>query len=87
MFLLHGDIEAGEQSQSFRSNSSEDHPPVLRFAGPRDKAAPLQSIQKSSNVRVASDHSIRNFPTSKAFPGAAEDSQDVVLRRREIRRL
>lgn len=87
MCLLYRNIEAIQHPQAILSDPGHHHPPVMRFTRTRNQFAPLESIQQARDIRIMSDHAIRNLPARQPFPSAAEDAQNVVLGRREICRL
>ena len=54
------------------------------FAAARNQAALLQAVEQAGNVRVSGNHAAGDLAARKPFGRAAQDSQHVVLRRREL---
>src|SRR5882672_2771954 len=80
---LHGFVESREQLYAIWRDSGHHRPPVLGFPASRDQAPLLQTVEQPSNIWVVRNHAAGDFPTREPFGCAAQDSEHVVLRRRE----
>ena len=82
-----GFIELRQEFQAFRRNAGHDCPPVLAFAATGDQGALLEAVEEPGNIRVPGDHAVADLTAGKPFRGAAQNPQDVVLRRCQLRGL
>jgi hypothetical protein len=77
-------IEALEQAEAPRSNADQDFPAVGILTTATNKAALFEPVEEAGDIRVAADHSRRDFAAEQAIGGAAQDTQNVVLIGREV---
>jgi hypothetical protein len=77
-------IEALEQAEALRSNADEHFTAVGVLATSTDEAALFEAVEKAGDIRVAADHSHRDFAAEQAIGGAAQDTENVVLVGREV---
>lgn len=84
MSVEYGTFQLRQQLQASLCNPRQDHPAILGVAAPRNQAALLEAIQKPRNIRVSGDHATGDLATSQALRRPAQDSQHVVLRRRDL---
>jgi hypothetical protein len=84
MYLAHGTIEAGKQLEAGRGNADKDFPPIGILAAAADEGALFKAIEKAGNIRIAADHAARDFAAQQALGCSTQDTQHVVLIRREV---
>ena len=85
MTLPNGFVELGEQTQAGARDARCDAATILRLTLAGDQPARFEPIQQPRDVRVFCHHPLAYFATGGAlFTSAAQDSQRVVLRLRQI---
>jgi hypothetical protein len=79
-------IQPAQQLKAWLGDRRGDHPAVARIANALHQATFGQPIQQTREVRIARQHALRDRPTGERVrPCATQDSQHVVLRKRQVR--
>ena len=81
---LDGFIKAGHKLQSIRRDSSHHQSPVFGFPPTLDQSPFFQTVEKPRDIRVAGNHAAGYFPAGESRRRAPQDSENVVLRRRQL---
>ena len=77
-------VKSGEQLQTIWRDSDHYCPPILGFAASRDEAALLQTVEQPRDIWVTRNHPAADFAAGEPFRRAAQDSENIVLRRRKV---
>jgi hypothetical protein len=86
--IVDGRVQALEQLQSGAGNPRPNDPAILLFTSARDEPPLFEPIHQPRHVRIVPDEPSPHQTARQAgVAGAAQDPQDVVLRRREVRAL
>lgn len=86
MKLYNGLIQRRDGPQTRQRDSPAHDSSVVYVPTSFDQSPLFKPIEKASHIRIVSDHSLGNPPARQSIIScAAQNSQHVVLRRREIR--
>jgi hypothetical protein len=77
-------VEPFEQTKAVSSNADSDLAAVRIPTTTPNKAAFFEPIEETGDIRIAADHSRRDFAAKQAIGCATEDTENVVLVRREV---
>lgn len=86
--LVNRFVQLFKNARAFVRDTSDDHSAVALGAFARNEAAAFQTIEQPRNIRLFGHHPLADLAAGQAFrTGSAQNSQRVILRRRQIRSL